>query len=233
MLEFITQGPGGFCSWLSGQGVQCSTPIFALNIWNLLSGFVLFLMGWMIAAFIIRYRSLHTFQITHGIILPHRSMDDVNIIKMHPYRMRDLLEEKRLAKLGPKELTAKLNEKYENRYFVVIFRENSKTVLKRELKILPVWVKTKENEVRADGETARLLKKGSASLRDDDTDAAHGVDGVFDLFVRPIRWWDVRHWLFHPNREVKVGVRVAFFITALEYSSDIWRVMRAVLTAPF
>lgn len=233
MWELITQGPEGFCSWLSSNGLQCSTKVFVLNVWNILSGLSLFVLSWTVIAFIMRYRSLDTYHITHSVVLPYKSLDDSNIIKMHPHRMRDMLGEKRLKSLGTKALTDKLNEEHENVYFLVIFREAGRTVLKREVRIAPVWVRTSENEVRADAETMRLLKKGSSSLLDDDTDDSVGVNGIFDVFVRPVRWWDVRHWIFHPNREVKIGVRVAIFITALEYSSDIWRVIRAIVKVPF
>lgn len=233
MLEFITQGPTEFCGWLASNGLPCSTEIFVLNVWNLISGFLLFILAWAVIAFIMQYRSLDRYHITHNVMLPYRSLDDTNIIKMHPLRMRKMLGEKRLKGLGTKALTDKLNEEYQDVYFLVIFKEAGRTVLKRELRIAPLWVKTGEDELRADPETMRLLKKGSISPLDDDTDNTTGVDGVFDVFVRPIRWWDIRHWIFHPNREVKIGVRVAIFITALEYSSDIWRFIKVILRAPF
>lgn len=229
MWSFISDGPEGFCSLLSASGVDCSTEIFAINIWNAISGLMLFLIGWAIIAFFMRYRRLDTFHITHGVKVPYKSLDDVNIVKMHPYRMRELFEEKNLRNLGAKALTAKLNEKYENEYFIVLFREEGRTIARRELRMVAVWQKTQEHEVRTDPETMRILKKGSSSPLDDDTDDSFGVDGVFDMFVRPIRWWDVRHWFFHPNREVKIGVRVAVFITAIEYSSTIWKLLKSII----
>ncbi|MDP1555040.1 MAG: hypothetical protein Q8L84_06235, partial [Hyphomonas sp.] len=59
-----------------------------------------------------------------------------------------------------------------------------------------------------------------------------GVDGTFDLFVRAVRWWDVRHWIFHPDREIRVSLRVAGFIAALEFLPGINNALKLLMRVP-
>ena len=39
------------------------------------------------------------------------------------------------------------------------------------------------------------------------------VNGTYDVFIRPVHWYDVRHWLLHPNREIRIVVWVTLITT--------------------
>ena len=231
MWSFISEGPQQFCALLNKTSLACTNNLIVLNVWNVISGFILFLMFWALIAFFMRYQRLDAYYNTQNITLPYKSLDDTGILKIHPNRLSELLNEKRLKELGVIALTQKLNEKYSSNYYLVLFREGGRTIARRELRLAAQWRNLKEHEFRTDPITMQILKKGSSSPLDDGTDNSVGVDGVFDVFVRKIRWWDIRHWVFHPNREVKMSVRVAVFIAALEYSSDIGKFLKSILTA--
>jgi len=233
MWSTITEGPSSFCEAMANIGVNCSQNVLQINVWHLLVGLTLMLVVSVILSAIFRYKRLDTHYVTHNLVAPYRAIDDVKVIKLHPSRMVELLDQKDLKNLGPAAATEKLNERFGKRYFIVEFREAGRRVYRGEARLLPVWQRTQSHEIRLDPGTMAALKKGSASVLDDDTDNSVGVDGVFDLFARNIRWWDIRHWIFHPDREVRIGLRVAGFIALLEYSSDIWKALKAILTAPF
>ena len=42
----------------------------------------------------------------------------------------------------------------------------------------------------------------------------------------------VRHWLFHPNREIRYALYVALFAATLEYSSPILELVAQMLKVP-
>jgi hypothetical protein len=233
MWSIITEGPSSFCEAMSNVGVNCSQNVWQINVWHLLVGLVVALVVSMITSVIFRYKRLDTHFVTHSLTAPHRAIDGAKTIKLHPSRMVELLDQKDLKNMGPAAATLKLNERFAKHYFIVEFREAGRRVYRGEAKLLPVWQKTQTHEIRVDPVTMAALKKGSASDQDDDTDDTVGVDGLFDLFARKIRWWDIRHWIFHPDREVRIGLRVAGFIALLEYSSDIWKALKAILAAPF
>ncbi|MEZ6001985.1 hypothetical protein [Hyphomonas sp.] len=233
MWSTITEGPGGFCDALTNIGVNCSQNVLQINVWHLIVGVIFAVLVSAISSVIFRYKRLDTHFVTYNLTAPHRAIDDAKTIKLHPNRMVELLDQKDLKNLGPTAATEKLNERFAKRYFIVEFREAGRKVYRGEARLVPVWQKTQPNEIRLDPETMAALKKGSASDQDDNTDNSVGVDGVFDLFARKIRWWDIRHWIFHPDREVRIGLRVAGFIALLEYSSDIWKALKAILAAPF
>lgn len=233
MWSAITEGPKGFCDAVANVGISCSQNLIEINVWHVIIGLVFAIVFSVIASAILRYKRLDTHFVTYNLTAPYRALDDVKTIKLHPTRMVELLDQKDLKNLGPTAATEKLNERFAKRYFIVEFREAGRRIYRGEARLVPVWQRTQPNEIRLDPETMAALKKGSASVLDDDTDNSVGVDGIFDLFARPIRWWDIRHWIFHPDREVRIGLRVAAFIALLEYSSDIWKAAKSILTAPF
>ncbi|MEO0818485.1 MAG: hypothetical protein AAFX86_14425 [Pseudomonadota bacterium] len=135
-------------------------------------------------------------------------------------------------KIAKSKAATGLNERYGDRYFVVEVREGGRRLLQRELKVIAWWHRLEENEFQADPETLSLIKKGSESKIDDDTNDTTGADGIFDIYLRPVRWWDFRHWLNHPSREIRYALYVAIFATCLEYSSDFTEFLRALFRTP-
>jgi len=41
------------------------------------------------------------------------------------------------------------------------------------------------------------------------------------VFVRPVQWYDVRHWLQHPNREIRIVIWVTIITTTLPVLFDL------------
>lgn len=55
---------------------------------------------------------------------------------------------------------------------------------------------------------------------DDDLPDAE-ISGDYDVYIRKVRWFDIRHWLLHPNREVRIAVWVSLLTTALPTAKDL------------
>ncbi|WP_273013853.1 MULTISPECIES: hypothetical protein [unclassified Hyphomonas] len=146
--------------------------------------------------------------------------------------MAKLVGETGYSGLGYREAGSKLNEAYGDKYFVVQFQEGGNSVCRTEIRLKAAYFGQDRNEVRVDAETLTKLKIGSASKADDGTSDSVGVDGQFDIFAREVRWWDVRHYLFHPNREIRYALYVALFATTLEYSSPIFELVARILKSP-
>ena len=48
----------------------------------------------------------------------------------------------------------------------------------------------------------------------DDRDGSD-VLGQYNIYLRAAQWYDVRHWLLHPNREIRIAVWVTMITTLL------------------
>lgn len=75
-------------------------------------------------------------------------------------------------------------------------------------------VDTGKIQLAADDLTAVRRKNGYTD--DDDESGPEGivlVNGTYDVYIRPVRWFDVRHWLLHPNREIRIVVWVTLITT--------------------
>lgn len=69
-------------------------------------------------------------------------------------------------------------------------------------------------QLAADDLTAIRRKNGYTD--DDDESGPDGivlVNGTYDVYIRPVQWYDIRHWLLHPNREIRIVVWVTIITT--------------------
>ncbi|MEM6626122.1 MAG: hypothetical protein AAGA72_18695 [Pseudomonadota bacterium] len=233
MFEVLQSGPATLCNWLISWGVSCSATVVSVNVWQTIAALIVFLVVWATVRPFVRHRHLDRYQQLLSRTAPYKSCDSPRTIRLHPYAMADAMDEKGYRQLTKTAAGVKLNDKYNQRYFVVEVREGGRRLLRKELKIY-AWPynNMSESEFQVDAETLRALKDGSQSKLDDETGNSVGADGSFDIFFRIVRWWDVRHWLNHPSREIRYALYVAIFAASLEYSADIFEFLRAVFRTP-
>ncbi|MAN47035.1 MAG: hypothetical protein GYB49_08675 [Alphaproteobacteria bacterium] len=232
MLEFITQGPDAICTAVAEAGIRCDQPLFVINLWNLTLSIVLGVLTFMLVRLIMNYRGLETHEKVFEMKVPMGALPEKRMMRLNPYTMAKLVGEDGYEPLKYREAGTKLNEAYGKKYFVVQFQEGGNNICRTEVRLKAAWFPQERNAVRVDAETLTKLKIGSASKSDDGTSDSIGVDGQFDIFAREVRWWDVRHWLFHPNREIRYALYVALFAATLEYSSPILGLVGHILKAP-
>lgn len=160
------------------------------------------------------------------------SVNYPNTLMINAHRMSDMFSRPELKQRSLKEASQILNREFENEYFLVEFRENGAQLFRKELRIRAGWKMLNFFEFRTDPETLKTLKAKSVSDDDDDTESNVGAIGEFDLFARAIKPWDFRHWLHHPNREIRIGLWVAMFAALLEFGPDLVSSLRALLQTP-
>ena len=109
---------------------------------------------------------------------------------------------------------AEKHKKVHNDYFVVTLVECAPEsprwlgtpVLTRELR---VWRKSnppREGLIQLDAPSLREVRDHNNSSNDD-IDGTE-VEGRYDLYMRKVSALDIRHWLVHPNREVRIALWV-------------------------
>lgn len=112
-------------------------------------------------------------------------------------------------------------KKEQSKYFVVTLVECDpkgarwlgSPVMTRELKIWRRSNPPAEGMVHLDAVSLREVRDHNNSGLDD-TDGTE-VAGRYDLYVRRVRWYDIRHWLVHPNREIRIAVWVTLISTVV------------------
>ena len=111
-----------------------------------------------------------------------------------------------------------------DRYYVVtvVERDKRKVVLYRELKLqCPMggrW-RTDPGQIQLDETLLTQVRFENGNIEDDDPETA--IQGRYDVYVRPVRWYDVRHWLLHPNREIRIIIWVTLITTTLPTLKDL------------
>jgi hypothetical protein len=109
---------------------------------------------------------------------------------------------------------AERHKKVHSEYFVVTLVEcdpdssawTGTPVMTRELK---VWRKTNpppEGCLQLDRSCLRDVRDLNLSSADNVEGAA--IQGKYDLYMRKVNFWDIRHWLVHPNREIRIALWV-------------------------
>ena len=232
MLETIRNGPALICDGLGAAGVSCSKQILILNIWHLILSLVVFGLVSSTIYLIRRHRRLDQYSNLLEMTTPYGAASEARTLRVNPHDFAKALGDRGFNDLSKVDAATKLNEKYGGRYFVVEIHERGRKILAKELKIVAWWHRLGTAEFQADPETLDLIKARSESLVDDDLGDSFGADGTFDIFFRPVKWWDIRHWLNHPAREIRYALYVAIFAAFLEYSSDIIEMLRTLFRTP-
>lgn len=101
------------------------------------------------------------------------------------------------------------------RHFVVtiVDEQARNTVLYKELRL---WAKAEAlpaGLVQLDSDCLQEVRRTNAYPEDDLSGTQ--IQGNYKLYVRKPRWYDIRHWLLHPNREIRIAIWVALITTFL------------------
>ena len=93
-----------------------------------------------------------------------------------------------------------------HRQFVVLYRELRLWAPQGKSEVSNGLVKMDEDclkELRVRNEYPYDEKEGSEFW------------GQYNIYVRMARWYDIRHWVLHPNREIRIAVWVTLITTLL------------------
>jgi len=162
---------------------------------------------------------------------PNGSLNYHKTLQIHAHEMAQLLGEDALSNVAPMQAAQGLNEKYDKTYFVVEFRERGSKLFRTELKLRAGYVGMQAHQFRPDPHTYGRLVEKSNNTANDGAGNNTGDLGPLDVFLRRVRPWDIRHWINHPNREIRLAIWVAMFAFALEYSPDLVDLISALMRA--
>ncbi len=119
------------------------------------------------------------------------------------------------------KLAERMRAEHAGHFVVTIVESTTKRVcLYKEMHLQFVGrgggvVDSERVQLGVDDLTTVRLKNGHPD--DDDDKDANGhsipVSGRYDVYIRPVQWYDVRHWLLHPNREIRIVVWVTIITT--------------------
>ncbi len=103
------------------------------------------------------------------------------------------------------------------RPIALVYREMRLQVPRRNGRVQP-------NTLQLDADSLSLVRLGNSQPDDDDvtqSPAPEFLNGTYNVYVRPVRWYDIRHWLLHPNREVRIVVWVTLITTTVPVLLDL------------
>ncbi|CAN0255839.1 unnamed protein product, partial [Chrysoparadoxa australica] len=206
MLSTIQSGPAFFCEGISAIGISCSKQVLVINIWHLFLIIVIFCMVTTVTYFFRRHKQLHHQHVLSDMQTPYGAAPESRTIRINPHALAKALDLSGYEELNRMAAAKKLNEKYGDKFFVVSFYESGKRLFTREVKIRAWYRKLQDAEFQLDPVTLDLLKAGSASKEDDELGDSYGADGIFHIYFRPVKIWDIRHWLNHPSRENRLAL---------------------------
>ena len=100
-------------------------------------------------------------------------------------------------------------------FYVISFVDADKRALVFE-KELKLWPKQgsgtlQASTVQLDWDVLSRFRESNFYVDDDDFDKE--ISGAYDIYVRRAHWYDLRHWLLHPDRDVRLTVWVFLMTT--------------------
>jgi len=115
-------------------------------------------------------------------------------------------------------------EKDLTRYYVVtiVQAKPRRELVYREFRLQAPptgMAKLPAGQIGLDAQALGTVRRGNSSDLDDETSS--DIVGTYDVYIRPVRWFDVRHWLLHPNREIRIVVWVTLITTGLPVLLDL------------
>ena len=104
-----------------------------------------------------------------------------------------------------------------SRYYLVTIVETGKRrpLMYKELRLHVATRRgrTEQNAVQLDQEDLTAIRINNGYEEDDHPDA--DIAGAYNVYIRQVRYYDLRHWLMHPSREIRTVVWVTLITTSL------------------
>jgi len=94
----------------------------------------------------------------------------------------------------------------------ILYKEMRLQVPSRRGRVVPGYV-------QFDQEVLTEIRLNNGFEEDDNPESE--IVGQYDVYIRKVRWYDIRHWLLHPNREIRIVIWVTLITTTLPVLLDI------------
>lgn len=220
------------CEVVGKSGLSCGTTVLDIRFGHVLLAIILGLtVGLVVRVFFKRTPESRGFTVIPNINFETNPSSEAGLgIYFNPHDLARALGREDLDGMAKTKIEKNLNKKIGSRYFRVEIRENGNLLVNQEMKVKARSYKLQSGDARVDGDTIEILREKNESIEDDEMNGG-GVYGNFEIRFRPIRWWDVRHWLTHPNRDIRLGLWVAIIAVLIEYSPQITSAVSVTLAA--
>lgn len=202
-------------------------PLHNLS-WETFSLFaILLLSAALVATMLIRYSWLWSKPVLRDATIKFGSHLYADNLRINP---DDYLEYHKFSKTlsFDSDAVRKLIQKDASKYYLVTIVEKGRPValVYREMRLqVPRRAgRVQPNSLQLDADSLSLVRLGNSQPDDDDatqSPAPEFLNGTYNVYVRPVRWFDVRHWLLHPNREVRIVVWVTLITTTVPVLLDL------------
>jgi hypothetical protein len=145
----------------------------------------------------------------------HLRLSTVDYLRFHRLKEGASMNDPAVQRMKTRDL---------ERYYVVtiVERQKRKVVSYQEMKLqCPMGgrYQTQPNEIQLDEALLTQVRFENGNVEDDEPGTP--ISGAYDVYVRNVRWYDVRHWLLHPNREIRILIWVTLITTTLPTLLDV------------
>jgi hypothetical protein len=132
--------------------------------------------------------------------------------------VEDHLAFHRIVTLPMSELAKEARSQDQSTYYVVsvVQAKPRRELVYREMRLQapPVGkARLPRGQIQLDARDLAEVRKRNSFAGDDDPEAP--IEGTYNVYIRPVRWYDLRHWLMHPNREIRILIWVTIITTTV------------------
>lgn len=150
---------------------------------------------------------------------------DVSIVKTHHssaghirLSVEDHLSFHKIVTQAMSELAKDARAKDQTTYYVVSVKQANpvRELVYREMRLQapPVGAaRLPKGQIRLDARDLAEVRRRNSYESDNDPEAP--IEGTYNVYIRPVRWYDLRHWLMHPVREVRILIWVTLITTTV------------------
>ena len=88
------------------------------------------------------------------------------------------------------------------------------------MRVLAKSRRFQEGDAQMSSSQIEIVRTKNESVEDDEFEG-EGVEGTYSVTFRRVKWYDLGHWLTHPNRDIRLGLWVAIIAASIEYSDKL------------
>jgi hypothetical protein len=191
--------------------------------WQTLSLFAVFLLvGMLFGAVVLRYSWIFSKPKFADVIIKHVPHTVAGHLRLSPPDYLKFHGLSPMLSVEDQRLTDRINKDVARYYLVTVVEKGKrKPLLYKEMRLHVATRRgrVQQNAVQFDQEDLTAIRLNNGYEEDDQPDT--DLVGSYNVYVRRVRFYDVRHWLMHPSREIRTLVWVTLITTTIPTILDL------------
>jgi hypothetical protein len=229
ILSAVSNTVNAVCDPLRAMGFECAQPFIVFRLGHLLLLVAIFaIVTLILRVTLFRKPVSRGYSTSVQLSFERNPHNDSRILYMDPYSLAQALG--RPTHHLKTKLEKNLNQDRLNQWYVVEIHENGKRLLRREMRVRARARGYAQGDASLDQSLIEIIRAKNESVEDDDFEGG-GVEGCYDVTFRKVKWYDLGHWLTHPNRDIRLGLWVAIIATTIEYSDKLFGLLSGIWKA--